>query len=182
MSPKKKTPKPAPTTAAPVTSYKHDATRKRIPTQEESVKLSRREKKPVKKTYAYDPSLDPQLIWSGKKEPGAEFDAPTVPIYVQEKIAPEAIIARLKAGASDDRQMMLFGETAEDQFHKAVEFYKHEDNWQNRLILGDSLLVMNSLLEKEGMRGKVPARCPFSPMSLPSTRLPYTLLHCRWQT
>ena len=155
MPPKKKTPKPAPTTAAPVTSYKHDATRKRIPTQEESVRLSRRDKQPVKKTYAYDPSLDPQLIWSGKKEAGAEFDAPTVPIYVQEHVAPEALIARLKSGASDDRQMLLFGETAEDQFQKAVEFYKHEDNWQNRMILGDSLLVMNSLLEKEGMRGKV---------------------------
>ncbi|MBV6395640.1 MAG: hypothetical protein HFACDABA_01218 [Anaerolineales bacterium] len=155
MPPKKKSPKPAPTTAAPVASYKHDATRKRIPTQEESVKLSRREKQPVKKTYAYDPSLDPQLTWSGKKEQGAEFDVPTVPIYVQEHVAPEALIARLKSGASDDRQMLLFGETAEDQFQKAVEFYKHEDNWQNRMILGDSLLVMNSLLEKEGMRGKV---------------------------
>lgn len=155
MPPKKKTLKPAPTTAAPVASYKHDATRKRIPTQEESTKLSRREKQAVKKTYAYDPSLDPQLIWSGKREAGAEFDVPTVPIYVQEHVAPEALIARLKSGATDDRQMLLFGETAEDQFQKAVEFYKHEDNWQNRMILGDSLLVMNSLLEKEGMRGKV---------------------------
>lgn len=155
MPPKKKTKAPTPTTAAPVTSYKHDATRKRIPTQEESVKLSRREKQPVKKTYAYDPSLDPQLVWSGKREQGTEFDIPTVPIYVQEHVAPEALIARLKAGAIDDRQMVLFGDTAEDQFQKAVEFYKHEDNWQNRMILGDSLLVMNSLLEKEGMRGKV---------------------------
>jgi adenine-specific DNA-methyltransferase len=154
MPPKKKA-TPNPTTAAPVSSYKHDSKRARIPTQEESVKLSKREKQPVKKTYDYDPSLDPQLVWSGKKEQGAEFDVPTVPIYVQEKIAPEAIIARLKAGSTDDRQMLLFGETAEDQFHKAVEFYKHEDNWQNRMILGDSLLVMNSLLEKEGMRGKV---------------------------
>ena len=144
-----------PTTAAPVSSYKHDSKRARIPTQEESIKLSRREKQPIKINYAYDPALDPQLIWSGKQEHGAEFDVATVPIYVQEKIAPEAIIARLKSGASDDRQMLLFGETAEDQFHKAVEFYKHEDNWQNRLILGDSLLVMNSLLEKEGIRGRV---------------------------
>ncbi len=155
MPPKKKTKSPAPTTAAPVSSYKHDATRKRIPTQEESVKLSARDKKPIKKSYAYDPSLDPQLTWSGKQEQGAQFDVPTVPIYVQEHVAPEALIARLKTGASDDRQMLLFGETAEDQFQKAVEFYTHEDNWQNRMILGDSLLVMNSLLEKEGMRGKV---------------------------
>jgi adenine-specific DNA-methyltransferase len=144
-----------PTTAAPVESYKHDTKRVRIPTQEESKKLSARDKQPVKTRYAYDPSLDPQLVWAGKEEQGAELSVPTVPIYVQEKIAPEAIIARLKAGVSDNAQQMLFGETAETQFSKAVDFYRHEDNWQNRMILGDSLLVMNSLLEKEGMRGKV---------------------------
>lgn len=146
-----------PTTAAPVASYKHDAKRAHIPTQEESVKLSAREKQPVKKKYDYDPSLDPQLIWAGKKEQGSDLAVSTVPIYVQEKIAPEAIIARLKAGTSENAQMLLFGETAETQVSKAVEFYKHEDNWQNRMILGDSLLVMNSLLEKEGMRGRVQA-------------------------
>ena len=144
-----------PTTAAPVKSYKHDGKRVRIPTQEESIKLSVREKRPVKKTYDYDPSLDPQLVWAGKKEQGAELAVPTVPIYVQEKIAPEALIARLKLGAEENPQTMLFGETAESQVDKAIEFYKHEDNWQNRMILGDSLLVMNSLLEKEGMRGRV---------------------------
>ena len=143
------------TDAAPVTSYKFEDKRKRIPTQEESVKLSTTEKQPVKKKYDYDPSLDPQLVWSGKKEAGSEFEVSTVPIYVQEKVAPEAIIARLKVDLSDSSQMLLFGETAQEQFGKAVEFYKHEDNWQNRMILGDSLLVMNSLLEKEGMRGKV---------------------------
>lgn len=151
----KKTKISQPTTAAPVESYKHNAKRVRIPTQEESIKLSARDKQPVKTRYTYDPSLDPQLVWAGKQEQGDEFAVPTVPIYVQEKIAPEAIIARLKAGVSDNAQQMLFGETAETQFSKAVEFYKHEDNWQNRMILGDSLLVMNSLLEKEGMRGRV---------------------------
>ena len=55
-----------PTTAAPVKSYTHDAKRVRIPTQEESVKLSHRDKQPVKKKYDYDPSLDPQLQWVGK--------------------------------------------------------------------------------------------------------------------
>jgi adenine-specific DNA-methyltransferase len=144
-----------PTTAAPVESYKHDQKRVRIPTQEESVKLSPREKQPIKTHYDYDPSLDPQLVWAGKKEQGESFSVATVPIYVQEKIAPEAIIARIKSGANENAQTMLFGETAETQFGKAVEFYKHEDNWQNRMILGDSLLVMNSLLEKEGMRGKI---------------------------
>lgn len=144
-----------PTTAAPVESYKHDAKRAHIPTQEESVKLSAREKQPVKTHYSYDPSLDPQLTWAGKLEQGAELAVPTVPIYVQEKIAPEAIIARLKSGTSENTQMMLFGETTETQFYKAVDFYKHEDNWQNRMILGDSLLAMNSLLEKEGMRERI---------------------------
>lgn len=145
----------APTEAAPVTSYKHQDKRAHIPTQEESIKLSAREKQPVKKKYDYDPSLDPQLIWAGKKEAGSGLGVSTVPIYVQENIAPEAIVARVKAGVDDNAQMLLFGETAESQIHKAVEFYKHEDNWQNRMILGDSLLVMNSLLEKEGMRGRV---------------------------
>lgn len=143
------------TEAAPVKAYKHDQKRARIPTQEESIKLTPRQKQPVKKKYAYDPSLDPQLIWSGKVEAGRDFSIATVPIYVQENISPEAIIARLKSGAEDNSQMILFGETAQEQFHKAVEFYKHEDNWKNRMICGDSLLVMNSLLEKEGMRGRV---------------------------
>jgi adenine-specific DNA-methyltransferase len=151
--PKKKT--KAPTEAAPVASYKHKDKRAHIPTQEESVKLPSRDKQPVKKKYDYDPSLEPQLVWAGKKEAGSEFAVTTVPIYVQEKVAPEAIIARLKSGVNESLQTMLFGETADQQFKKAVEFYKHEDNWQNRMILGDSLLVMNSLLEKEGMRGRV---------------------------
>lgn len=143
------------TTAAPVKSYKHTGKRVRIPTQEESIKLTPREKRPEKKKYAYDPSLDPHLEWAGKSEAGAEFGVSTVPIYVQEKIAPEALIARLKAGMDESSQMLLFGETAHEQVGKAVDFYKHEDNWQNRMILGDSLLVMNSLIEKEGMRGRV---------------------------
>ncbi len=156
MARKKATKKKKPvTTAAPVSSYKHDTKRVRIPTQEESEKLPASQKRPVKKTYAYDPSLDPQLVWAGKEEQGAEFSVPTVPIYVQEKIAPEALVARLKLGADENPQMMLFGETAETQIAKAVEFYEHEDNWQNRMILGDSLVVMNSLLEKERMRGKL---------------------------
>ncbi len=143
------------TTAAPVASYKHDSTRVRIPTQEESVLLPAKDKQPIKKKYDYDPSLDPQLMWSGKKEQGSELAVPTVPIYVQENISPEAIVSRLKLGVNDNAQMLLFGETAETQLHKAIDFYKFEDNWKNRMILGDSLIVMNSLLEKEGMRGKV---------------------------
>jgi adenine-specific DNA-methyltransferase len=144
-----------PTTAAAVKSYKHRAKRVHIPTQEESVRLSARDKQPVKKKYNYDPSLDPQLLWTGKSEQGKEMEISTVPIYVQEHVAPEALIARLKSGSSEEAQMMLFGETAETQLADAIDFYKHEENWKNRMILGDSLIVMNSLLEKEGMRGRI---------------------------
>lgn len=140
--------------AVNVTSIKHSDARKNIPTQEQSAKLSQRDKQPVKKKYEYDPSLDPTLMWSGKIEAGDEFSVATVPIYVQEKIAPEAIIARMKQGGATDFPT-LFGTSAVDQFNNAVEFYKHDDNWQNRMILGDSLIVMNSLLEKEGMKGQV---------------------------
>ena len=146
----------APTTAAPVDSYKHKDTRKRIPTQEESEKLSAKDKRATRTRYQYDPSLDPQLVWAGKAEAGGEFGVSTVPIYVQEKIAPEAIISKIKMRANEDApNLSLFGDMAADQFHKAVSFYEHDENWQNRMILGDSLLVMNSLLEKEGMRGQV---------------------------
>lgn len=101
--PKKKTAQP--TEAAPVTSYKHNRERRaHIPTQEESGRLSGREKQPVKKRYDYDPSLDPQLVWSGKKEAGAEFEVSSVPIYAQEHVAPEAIIARIKSGTDESVQ------------------------------------------------------------------------------
>src|SRR3990167_879227 len=102
-----------PTAAAPVKSYKHRSKRPRIPTQEESKNLSAREKQPVKKKYAHDPSLDPQLVWAGKEEAGTEFGVSTVPIYVQENIAPEGIIARLKAGGVADN-LTLFGASAID--------------------------------------------------------------------
>lgn len=152
--PRKKTIHTASVTA--VSSYTHEEARKRIPTQEESALLPARERRPVKKTYQYDPSLDPQLVWAGKAERGAEFGVSTVPIYVQEKIAPEAIIAKLKdENAGTAQQYSLFGDTGADQYNRMVSFYEHEDKWQNRMILGDSLIVMNSLLEKEGMRGRV---------------------------
>ena len=142
--------------STPVEATRHTQdTRKNIPTEELRDFVADDERAPKSMRYPRDPSLDPQLVWAGKQEQAAEFGVTTVPIYVQDHVAPEAIIARLKTGTHDDRQMLLFGQTAEDQFQKAVEFYKHEDNWQNRMILGDSLVVMNSLLEKEGMRGKV---------------------------
>jgi adenine-specific DNA-methyltransferase len=105
-----------------------------------------------KKTYQYDPHLDPQLQWAGKAE-HTSFDVPTISLHVHERIDPRRIIdAVMKEQYSD--QTSLFEENRKP-LREAIEFYKHKENWSNRLIAGDSLLVMNSLLEKEGMGGKV---------------------------
>jgi adenine-specific DNA-methyltransferase len=106
-----------------------------------------------KKTYQYDPHLDPQLQWAGKAE-HTSFDVPTVSLHVHERIDPRRIIETVKKEEEAQPQMSLF-EEQKKPLREAIEFYKHKENWSNRLIAGDSLLVMNSLLEKEGMGGKV---------------------------
>lgn len=106
-----------------------------------------------KKTYKYDPHLDPQLQWAGKAE-HTSFEVPTVSLHVHERIDPQTIIASVRKEATQPKQMSLF-ETNEKPLREAIDFYKHKEGWTNRLIAGDSLLVMNSLLEKEGMAGKV---------------------------
>lgn len=106
-----------------------------------------------KKTYQYDPHLDPQLQWAGKAEHTA-FDVPTVSLHVHERIDPRRIIETVKREEEASGQVSLF-ETEKKPLREAIEFYKHKENWTNRLVAGDSLLVMNSLLEKESMGGKV---------------------------
>lgn len=106
-----------------------------------------------KKTYEYDPHLDPQLQWAGKAE-HTSFEVPTVSLHVHERIDPKTIIETVKKEQTGPRQLSLF-ETNEKPLREAIDFYKHKEGWTNRLIAGDSLLVMNSLLEKEGMAGKV---------------------------
>jgi len=109
-----------------------------------------------KKTYAYDPHLDPQLVWAGKAE-HTSFEVPTVSLHVHERIEPRTIIdaVRKRNGNGHDPQPLLFDMERAEPLREAVEFYKHAHGWKNRLVAGDSLLVMNSLLEKEGMAGKV---------------------------
>ena len=106
-----------------------------------------------KKTYQYDPHLDPQLQWAGKAE-HTSFEIDTVSLHVHERIDPKTIIDSVKKADEGPKQMSLF-ETAKRPLREEIEFYKHRDGWTNRLVAGDSLLVMNSLLEKEGMGGKV---------------------------
>jgi len=109
-----------------------------------------------KKTYAYDPHLDPQLVWAGKAE-HTSFEVPTVSLHVHERIEPRTILeaVRKKNGQQGTIQLGLFEEERREPLREAIEFYQHRHGWSNRLIAGDSLLVMNSLLEKEGLAGKV---------------------------
>lgn len=108
-----------------------------------------------KKTYSYDPHLDPTLIWAGKAE-HTSFEVPTVSLHVHERIDPRTVIEAVRKRNGDDWQASLFEFAGENPpLREAIEFYKHSHNWSNRLVAGDSLLVMNSLLEKEGMAAKV---------------------------
>ena len=108
-----------------------------------------------KKTYAHDPHLDPQLVWAGKAE-HTSFKVPTVSLHVHERIDPGTIVETVRKRNGADQQRSLFSSPEENPpIRQAIEFYKHRHNWTNRLIAGDSLLVMNSLLEKEGLGGQV---------------------------
>jgi adenine-specific DNA-methyltransferase len=109
-----------------------------------------------KKTYAFDPHLDPSLQWAGKAE-RTSFEVPTVSLHVHERIDPRSVIEAVrKKNGEDFVQGSLFSRLEENPpLREAVDFYKHKHNWSNRLVAGDSLLVMNSLLQKEGMAGKV---------------------------
>ena len=110
-----------------------------------------------RKTYTYDPHLEPQLHWSGKAE-HTSFEVPTVSLHVHDRMDPRTIIeaAHKRDGNGDSVQSGLFELPEENPpVRSAIEFYRHRHNWSNRLVAGDSLLVMNSLLEKEGMAGKV---------------------------
>ncbi len=109
------------------------------------------------KTYQYDPHLDPQLVWAGKAE-HTSFEVPTVSLHVHERIDPRTIVEAVRRAPDPDAavQLSLFETAIENPpIRDAIDFYRHPHGWSNRLVAGDSLLVMNSLLEKEGMAGKV---------------------------
>jgi len=145
----------------PINSVKHQDKRANIPTEELRGFVADDEKKPKIVKYQRDESLDPQLVWQGKDEQDSQdLEVPAVPIYIQEKIHPHAIIEDFRQQAKQDEleQLGLFASDFNGlEFDKLIEFYEHKDGlkWSNRMILGDSLLVMNSLAEKEGLKGKV---------------------------
>ena len=137
-----------------------EATRRNIPTAEYQSLV---EDDPKTVRYPRNTDLDPQLVWRGKDEQDwSDLVVPSPPLYIQEKVHPKALIDDL-LGQSRSRKHED-GEITPDLFSDfngipkdadKTEFYKHDQNWSNRMILGDSLQVMASLAEREGLRGKV---------------------------
>ncbi|MBD1827690.1 site-specific DNA-methyltransferase [Microcoleus vaginatus GB1-A2] len=147
--------------STPIESVKHQDKRANIPTEELRDFMADDEKKPKKVLYPRDSSLDPQLVWKGKDEQDSQdLEVPAVPIYIQEKIHPHVIIEDFRTQIKEEQpqqQLNLFSDFNGLEFDQLIDFYQHKDGvkWANRMILGDSLLVMNSLAEKEGLKGKV---------------------------
>ncbi len=154
----------APTTKT-VEALKHDeATRKNIPTAEYQSVLQKEEQNPVRVAYERrNRDLDPQLVWRGKDEQDwSDLVVHAPPLYIQEKVHPKALIDDLLRETREREHQV--GQVTPDLFAdfngmpKGVdktEFYQHDQNWSSRMILGDSLHVMASLAEREGLRGKV---------------------------
>jgi adenine-specific DNA-methyltransferase len=159
--------KAKPPTARTVESLRHrreEATRKNIPTAEYQSVLEKAAQDPVRVAYERrNRDLDPQLVWRGKDEQDwSDLVVQAPPLYIQEKVQPKALIDDLLRQTRESRNDA--GETTPDLFADfngipqgvdKTEFYQHEQNWSNRMILGDSLQVMASLAEREGLRGKV---------------------------
>src|ERR1700675_77096 len=152
--------------AAPksVEVLKHDeAKRKNIPTAEFQSVLEKEQQAPKKVRYPRNTDLDPQLVWRGKDEQDwSDLVVHAPPLYIQEKVQPKVLIDDLLRATKEHEHDS--GKLTPDLFAdfngipKGVdktEFYQHDQNWSNRMILGDSLQVMASLAEREGLRGKV---------------------------
>ncbi len=147
-----------------VETLKHDeATRKNIPTAEYQSVMAKEQQTPVRIAYERrNRDLDPQLVWRGKDEQDwSELVVHAPPLYIQEKVHPKVLIDDLLRRSAADRKAVepqcdLFADFngLPDECAK-TEFYQHDANWSNRMILGDSLQVMASLAEREGLRGRV---------------------------
>ncbi len=156
-TPKKKTKK----TIATLTH--EEASRKNIPTAEYQSVMRKEEQTPIQVAYERrNRDLDPQLVWRGKDEQdGSDLVVQAPPLYIQEKVHPKVLIDDLRRQTeADDKtsedQISLFADFNGLPDDKAkTEFYQHDANWSNRMILGDSLQVMASLAEREGLRSKV---------------------------
>jgi adenine-specific DNA-methyltransferase len=150
--------------AKSVETLTHDeAKRKNIPTAEFQSVLEKEQQDPKKVRYPRNTDLDPQLVWRGKDEQDwSDLVVHAPPLYIQEKVHPKVLIddllraTREREHAEGTRTPDLFADfNGIPQGVDKTEFYQHDQNWSNRMILGDSLQVMASLAEREGLRGKV---------------------------
>ena len=147
-----------------VESLTHEeASRKNIPTAEYHSVMQKDEQSQIRVAYERrNRDLDPQLVWRGKDEQDwSDLVVHAPPLYIQEKVHPKVLIDDLLRRTEADEveaepQVDLFADFngVSDEGAK-TEFYQHDANWTNRMILGDSLQVMASLAEREGLRGKV---------------------------
>ena len=147
-----------------VESLTHEEARRRnLPSAEHQPLMREEEQSPVRASYERrNRDLDPQLVWRGKDEQDwSDLVVNAPPLYIQERVHPKVLIDDLvrqsrNGRGSDEYQADMFadfnGLPSEDA---RTEFYQHDANWSNRMILGDSLQVMASLAEREGLRGKV---------------------------
>lgn len=140
-----------------VETLNHDeAKRKNIPTVEHQSVIGQEEKKLKQIRYPRNTDLDPQLVWKGKDEQDwSELVVNAPPLYIQEKVHPKALIDDLLKQTKEDSHEagMITADLFEDFDGIAknvdkTEFYSHDQNWSNRMILGDSLQVMASLAER----------------------------------
>ncbi|MCC7164381.1 MAG: hypothetical protein IT331_17950 [Anaerolineae bacterium] len=148
-----------------IETLKHtDAARKHIPTAEFGSVLSEEQQTPIQVAYARrNPDLDPQLVWRGKDmQDWSDLIVQAPPIYIQEKVHPKVLIDDLQRVTSEQQaagqplQLDMFADfNGLPEGADKTEFYQHDANWSNRMILGDSLQVMASLAEREGMRRQV---------------------------
>lgn len=148
-----------------VETLTHDATRKNIPTAEFESLMRDQDKTPIQLAYERrNRDLDPQLVWRGKDEQDwSDLIVQAPPLYIQEKVHPKVIIDDLKREsanrakvAKDAPQFDMFADfNGLPDAEAATEFYQHDQHWSNRMISGDSLSVMASLAEREGLRGQV---------------------------
>lgn len=139
-----------------------DDRRTNIPTAEYQSMVSDETRRPVMISYEKrNPDLDPQLIWRGKYDGDDTLTVQAPPLYIQEKIHPKTLVEDLMRESRRERNSLEGRLSLFSDFNgipsgvDKTDFYKHDQNWTNRMILGDSLQVMASLAEREGMRGKV---------------------------
>src|SRR5262245_44586509 len=137
--------------------------RRNIPTAEHQSVLDKKEEAPKEVRYKRNTDLDPQLVWRGKDyQDWNDLVVQAPPLYIQEKIHPKVLIddlmkqSKSSSAQQSGSQIDLFSDfNGIPEGAEKTEFYKHDQNWSNRMILGDSLQVMASLAEREGLRGKV---------------------------